>query len=119
MDRVEIGAHRPCVKVDVKGPTLAHGYFASLSPQGGGNRHNERRSYGDNPLAYFRSKTVQTMGGSSDIHISGTGLPCLSLIKPVTKEVAEGNLSEAFYPLLGDVCLAISFPLIISLYTWW
>ncbi len=44
MDRVEIVAHRPCVKVDVKGSTLAHGYFASLSPQGGGNRHNERRS---------------------------------------------------------------------------
>jgi hypothetical protein len=62
MDRVEIVAYRPCVKVDVKGPTLAHGYFASLSPQGGGNRHNERRSYGDNPLAYFKSKTVPTMG---------------------------------------------------------
>jgi hypothetical protein len=44
---------------------VAHGYFASLSPQGGGNRHNEKRSYGDNPLVYFRSKTVQTMGGSS------------------------------------------------------
>jgi hypothetical protein len=55
----------PFVKVDAKGPTVVCGHIGYLSLIGGGNRHSDRKSYGDNPLIYFRSKTVQTMGGSS------------------------------------------------------
>ena len=66
MDRVEIVAYKAFVAVDLKRPVLTPGRFASHAPQEGRNPHTERRCPDADPLAYFRSKPVQTMGGSSD-----------------------------------------------------
>jgi len=63
MDGVEIVAYRAIVSVDLRGQALPHGCLAMISIQGGGNHHEGRRPEVD-PLAYLRSKTVQTMGGS-------------------------------------------------------
>ncbi len=68
MDGVEIVAYKAFGAVDLRGATLADRHFASLFPQGDRNHPNERRKHTVDPLAYFRSKTVQTMGGSSLHH---------------------------------------------------
>jgi hypothetical protein len=76
MDRVEIVAYRAIVRADLRGRALPHGFFAMIAAQGGGNHHNQNRRQEVDPLAYFRPKTVQTLGGKLNMKVlnwSGRG----------------------------------------------
>lgn len=70
MDRIEIGAYKRSWKAAWIGRSTETAKSserpASFSPQGGGQRNNERRKHDLKSLAYLRSKTVQTMGVSSE-----------------------------------------------------
>ena len=61
---------------------------AFLGQEGGGRTRNERRMQDRDPLAYSRSKTVQTMGGSSVNDRQGI----IKLVSDIQKGARRMNL---------------------------